>query len=109
MPPVAPLHPDDPAKLGRFRLTGRLGEGGQGVVFLGLDTAGGPVAVKALREGAPDALARFRREVTAARRVASFCTAQIVDADVDGPVPYVVSEYVDGPSLDALIRAEGPL
>jgi hypothetical protein len=41
---VAPLAPDDPTTLGAFRLTGRLGEGGQGVVYLGRASDGDSVA-----------------------------------------------------------------
>jgi serine/threonine protein kinase len=72
------------------------------------------VAVKTLHApamsgGDRTARARFNREVMAARRVASFCTAQILDADVDGRIPYVVSEFVDGPSLSSMITDEGTL
>ena len=33
--PSKPLEPGDPVRLGRFELLGRLGEGGQGIVYLG--------------------------------------------------------------------------
>ncbi|GAA2686061.1 hypothetical protein GCM10010412_073430 [Nonomuraea recticatena] len=42
---LVPLTPDDPLELGEFRLAGRLGEGGQGVVYLAHDRMGRPVAV----------------------------------------------------------------
>ncbi|GAA4193934.1 hypothetical protein [Microbispora amethystogenes] len=42
------------------------------------------------------------------RRVAPFCTAQVLDADLDGDCPYIVSEYVDGPSLRDHVAAAGP-
>lgn len=51
---------------------------------------------------------RFLREVTAAKRVPSFCTAQLLDADLADAQPYIVSEYIPGPSLEAVIRSEGP-
>ena len=49
--PSRPLEPGDPVRLGRFELLGRLGEGGQGVVYLGRGTNPGEerVAVKVLR------------------------------------------------------------
>ncbi|MEV7803842.1 serine/threonine-protein kinase [Microbispora sp. NPDC088329] len=110
MPDVSPLRPEDPRRLGNYRLNGRLGAGGQGVVFLGAGVSGGPVAVKLLHARLDDASARrgFAREIEAVRRVAPFCTAQVLDADLDGDRPYLVSEYVDGPSLHEHVRAAGP-
>ncbi|QFG25234.1 serine/threonine-protein kinase [Actinomadura sp. WMMB 499] len=108
MPP-APLQPDDPRTVGRFRLTGRLGEGGQGVVYLGEGPAGERVAVKTLKTTDESARARFAREMAAAQRVAPFCTAAVLDASADAAVPYVVSEYIDGPSLQDRVLEQGPL
>ncbi|MEU5878294.1 serine/threonine-protein kinase [Spirillospora sp. NPDC047279] len=100
----------DPASLGPYRLTGRLGEGGQGVVFLAEAPDGSRVAVKLLRAHLGDdreARARFMREAETARRVARFCTAAVLDADVAGDRPYIVSEYVDGPSLRRVLENDG--
>ncbi|WP_111833575.1 serine/threonine-protein kinase [Actinomadura madurae] len=107
------LRPGDPERLGPYRLLGRLGEGGQGVVFLGEDERGthGRVAVKLLNGGfgpETEARSRFLRELETAKRVAEFCTAAILDADVAGDRPYIVSELVDGPSLHRVVTAEGP-
>jgi serine/threonine protein kinase len=69
------------------------------------------VAIKLLRaELTLDASARerFVREAMAATRVARFCTAQVYEADVAGDRPYIVSEYVPGPSLYKLVTEEGP-
>ncbi|MWK36200.1 protein kinase [Actinomadura sp. J1-007] len=55
------------------------------------------------------ARARFLRELEVAKRVAPFCTAQILDADATGDRPYIVSEYVPGPSLNEHVLADGPL
>ncbi|MFB9837707.1 bifunctional serine/threonine protein kinase/MFS transporter, partial [Actinoallomurus acaciae] len=106
-----PLRPGDPQHLGRYELIGRLGEGGQGVVFLGRAPDGGRVAVKLLRVGQGGdeaARRRFVRELAMAERVAGFCTARVLDADAEGDTPYIVSEYVDGPSLQNLVREHGP-
>ncbi|WP_392544205.1 serine/threonine-protein kinase [Oryzobacter telluris] len=106
---------DDPrehARLGPYRLVQRLGEGGMGVVHLGLDAHGRAVAVKVLRAHVahdPDARARLSREVTSLSRIRSPRVAPIIDADVDGEVPYIVTRYVPGPSLDDHVRARGPL
>ncbi|MGK5553154.1 bifunctional serine/threonine-protein kinase/ABC transporter substrate-binding protein [Actinomadura kijaniata] len=107
-----PLSPDDPTRVGGYELTGRLGDGGQGSVYLGRDAAGRTVAVKLLhaRLGRdPAARARFVRELEVAERVSGFCTARVLDADIDGDRPYIVSEFVDGPSLADLVRRDGPL
>ncbi|MBB5773924.1 serine/threonine protein kinase [Nonomuraea jabiensis] len=106
MPQVEPLREDDPATVGEYRLFGRLGAGGQGTVYLGQAPGGNPVAVKVLREGAgfDDRLAK---EIAAARRVEPFCIAQVLDASLGGPRPYIVTEYVDGPSLHQAGRHSG--
>ncbi|MEV0756859.1 serine/threonine-protein kinase [Streptosporangium sp. NPDC050280] len=99
----------DPQRLGGYWLAGRLGAGGQGVVYEAYDAEGTRVAVKVLHGDAgtdPELRDRFGREAAAARRVASFCTAGVLDADLDGPRPYIVSEYVEGPSLRRAV-AEG--
>ncbi|MFG1823998.1 serine/threonine-protein kinase [Microbispora bryophytorum] len=115
MPAVGPLLTGDPAEIGGCRLEGRLGAGGQGVVYLGRTAEGAPVAVKLLHEpahgslpGDEDARRRFAREIAAARRVAPFCVARVLDFDLDGPRPYIVSEYVEGPTLQQAGRRSGP-
>ncbi|MGI5225528.1 serine/threonine-protein kinase [Actinoallomurus sp. CA-142502] len=105
-----PLRLGDPPQLGVYRLEGRLGEGGQGIVYLGRDAEGRQVAVKLLRShlGQDEAVrARFARELAVIERVAGFCTAQVIDADVVADQPYIVSEYVPGPSLQQLVAEQG--
>jgi eukaryotic-like serine/threonine-protein kinase len=107
-----PLLPGDPAELGGYQLLGRLGQGGMGAVYLGRDGDGRLVAVKMIRpEFANDTefRGRFRSEVNRARQVPPFCTAEVLDADPDHPTPYLVVEYVDGPSLAEVIARNGPL
>ncbi|MDX3103910.1 serine/threonine protein kinase, partial [Nonomuraea angiospora] len=105
MPNVEPLREGDPATVGPYRLVGRLGAGGHGVVYLGQARNGTPVAVKVLREGlAVDG--RLATEIAAARKVEPFCLAQVLDASTSGR-PYIVSEYVDGPSLEQAGRLGG--
>ncbi|WP_431916394.1 WD40 repeat domain-containing serine/threonine protein kinase [Nonomuraea jabiensis] len=86
----------DPQRLGRYWLAGRLGAGGQGVVYEAYAEDGRRVAIKVLYG---DQVAQLGREAAAAQRVASFCTASIIEAKLEGPRPYIVSEYVEGPSL----------
>jgi serine/threonine protein kinase len=109
---VAGLQPGDPHLIGPYRLVGELGSGGMGRVFLGLSAGGRPVAVKVIRaELAADRefRTRFAREVAAARRVSGFFTALVIDADVDGPVPWLATAYIAGPSLAEAVAGHGPL
>ncbi|GAB3408610.1 serine/threonine protein kinase [Flindersiella endophytica] len=106
------LRANDPRQLGGYTLVGRLGEGGQGTVYAARTPAGVPVAIKLLRADLADdpaARARFVKELAASARVGPACTARVLEADVEGARPYVVSEYVDGPSLQALVAQRGPL
>ncbi|MET8005837.1 serine/threonine-protein kinase [Nonomuraea glycinis] len=112
MPQISPLVAGDPIQLGSFELSGRIGEGGQGIVFLGTSKEGERAAVKLLHvkfTGDLSARARFARELKAAKRVASFCTARVIEADLDGDTPYIASEYIEGPALREIVDREGPL
>ncbi|MEV7803828.1 transporter substrate-binding domain-containing protein [Microbispora sp. NPDC088329] len=112
MPQIAPLQPGDPTRLGPFVLSGRLGEGGQGVVYFGQDQAGERAAVKLLHvkfSGDATARSRFARELRAAQRVASFCTVRVLAADLEGDTPYIASEFIDGRSLREAVEENGPL
>ena len=99
-------------RLGPYLLREQLGEGGMGVVYLASAPDGSPVAVKVLRQGVPaEATARHRlaREVATMRRVHSPFVAEVVDADVEGSQPYIVTRYVAGRTLDDVVAADGPL
>jgi len=101
-----------PRSLGPYRLQDRLGEGGMGVVHLARDPEGRPVAVKVLHplgsEGV-NARRRLAREVETMRRVRSPYVAEVLDADVTGEFPYIVTRFVAGPTLDEMVRTRGPL
>jgi len=101
--------PDDPVKIGDYRVRGRLGAGGQGVVYLAESPAGRPVAVKVLRAPDEEAAALLRREAEILPRIAAFCTAQVLEVGTADGAPYVVSEYVEGPTLQQAVAARGPL
>jgi len=84
-----------------------------GTVFLAEDERSGRlVAVKAIRPEFADEdefRARFRSEVNRARQVPPFCTAEVLDADPEHTTPYLVVEFVDGPSLAEVVEEQGPL
>ncbi|GAA4490193.1 serine/threonine-protein kinase [Actinoallomurus oryzae] len=109
---MKPLRPEDPRQIGSYLLRGRLGAGGMGEVYLGRSPGGRDVVVKLIRSeyaGEPKYRRRFAREVNAAQRVGGFHTAQVVEADPEADPPWMVTEYIPGPSLLELVRAEGPL
>jgi hypothetical protein len=83
-----------------------------GVVHLARDPEGRPVAVKVLHPLGTDganARRRLAREVETMRRVRSPYVAEVLDADVTGEYPYIVTRFVAGPTLDEMVRTRGPL
>ncbi|MFF4427895.1 protein kinase [Streptomyces sp. NPDC001513] len=111
---MKPLETGDPTSLGegRYRLVGRLGQGGMGVVYLGRSQSGRAVAVKVVRpelSTEPGFKRRFADEVAAARRVGGFHTAPVVDADPDGEPAWLVTAFVPGPTLQAVLARVGSL
>ncbi|RMI27561.1 serine/threonine-protein kinase [Streptomyces triticirhizae] len=107
------LRPQDPHRIGEYRLLGRLGEGGMGQVYLARSERGRTVAVKTIkRELAqePDFRRRFADEIAAAQRVGDRWTAPVLDADTDAATPWVATGYIAGPSLHEVVgRDHGPL
>jgi len=106
------LRPEDPQWIGTYQLEKRLGGGGMGLVYLGRSPGGRLVAIKVIRADLasdPEFRTRFAREVTAARKVSGIFTAEVVDADLRGPVPWLATSYVAGPSLEQEVSGHGPL
>ncbi|MEU1276457.1 serine/threonine-protein kinase [Streptomyces sp. NPDC005799] len=109
---MEPLGPDDPEKLGPYRLVARLGTGGMGRVYLATSPRGHVVAVKAIRPemtGDRNFHIRFRREVEAASVVSSMYTAPVINAEPDGVTPWLATAYIPGPTLAEAIAEHGPL
>ncbi|WP_433182300.1 protein kinase domain-containing protein [Actinoallomurus sp. CA-150999] len=107
-----PVEDAEVQKVGPYRLTATLGEGGMGVVHRAVDDAGREVALKVVRaEYAEDTTFRRRlaREVDTMRRVRSPYVAEVLDADVAAERPYIVTRFIDGHPLDGVVRAAGPL
>jgi serine/threonine kinase PknH len=101
-----------PRKIGPYRLIEKIGEGGMGVVYLGADLDRRPVAIKVLGPAVasdPNARQRLAREVETMRRVRNRFVAEVLDAELAGPAPYIVTRYVPGRTLEDTVRQDGPL
>ena len=106
------LQSTDPRRIGPYWLEGRLGSGGMGRVYLGRSPGGRNVAIKVIRADLaedPDFRARFAREASAARKVSGIFTAPVVDADLEGPMPWLATSYISGPSLADAVAERGPM
>lgn len=100
------------SRLGSYVLREQIGEGGMGIVHRATDPQGRVVAVKLLRPhvaGDAESRARFAREAQALARVRGEHVAQVLDADVAAATPYLVTDFVDGPSLHEIVTRDGPL
>lgn len=109
---MLPLDDHDPTRIASYRVMGRLGVGGMGVVYVAETPGRNRVAIKCVHShlvSNPEFRRRFTREVAATRMVDGLCTARVVDADTEGEFPYLVMEYVDGPSLAEVVAQDGPL
>jgi Protein kinase domain len=106
-PEAAPLlgHP-------RYRLIRKLGQGGMGAVYLAEHRhMHRLVAIKVIRPGClgnPQLVHRFRQEVEALARLSHPHIVTAHDADEAGGTHFLVMEFVEGESLDRLVR-QGPL
>ena len=101
-----------PRKIGPYRVIEKIGEGGMGVVYLGMDSDRRRVAIKVLGPavaGDPNARQRLAREVETMQRVRNRYVAEVLDADVHGPSPYIVTRFVPGRTLEDTVRQDGPL
>jgi serine/threonine protein kinase len=100
-------------RIGPYELREKIGAGGMGTVYRALHPGTGAlVAVKVMNESLtsePILLRRFEQEYTAARQLAHPHLVRSLDFGLEGDRPYLVMEYVDGPSLGARVRGDGPL
>src|SRR3954471_6511885 len=111
-PGVQPVLPGDPQSIGRYRVVGRLGEGGMGVVYAAVDKGGAQVAVKVIRsEHATDPgfRARFAREIELGSRARAASIAPILDSDPKATQPWMVTPLINGPTLQEEVHRNGPL
>ncbi len=103
-------------QIGRYRIDALLGSGAMGDVYRAYDPIiDRPVAIKVIRpeliagSGSEQWLQRFRREARAAGRRFHPNIVAILDFGDDNGVPFLAMEYVDGRSLDVVIKTSSPL
>ncbi|MET8586057.1 serine/threonine-protein kinase [Streptomyces collinus] len=109
---VQPAQPGDPARIGPYRIIGRLGSGGMGTVHAGLTADGLRVAVKVIHPAQaqdPEFRARFRREVQLSARVQGPCLVPLLAADPEAAAPWLATAYAPGPTLNRHLAEHGPL
>ena len=99
--------PDD--HVGGYRIVRLLGRGGSGAVYLVTDEGGGEAALKLVDTSDAGARVRLSREVAALQALRHPAVPRVLDAELDDEDAFVVSEFIDGPSLSQHVRSRGPL
>lgn len=109
---MQPLLAADPTRVGPYRLAGRLGSGGMGVVYLGISPTADRFAIKVITPALMsdgEFRARFGAEVETLRTVTGTRTARLERADLDNDPPWLATEFVPGRTLQAQVEVGGPL
>ena len=114
MPMVELRARNDPDRIGRFSIIGRLGSGGFGTVYVAAerDRADELVAVKVMQPSvARDRAfrARFEKEIDAVHKVTSDYVPKLIDHGRDGDELWLATQLVRGPSLQDVVDLSGPL
>jgi serine/threonine protein kinase len=108
---MEPKKANDPDELGGWRINGRLGEGGFGTVFLA-EKGAQKAAIKVIRQEfveEDDARNRLATEAEVLSKLSDPAIGKILDSDLSGELPWIATEFINGPTLDDKVRFEGPL
>lgn len=111
---IAPPNGAGPAagtQLGGYTVVREIGSGAMGAVYRAQDDGGHAVALKMLHRHLDDPAARerLRREAVALQGLRHPAVARVLDAELEGPDAFLVTELVEGPTLEEEIDERGPL
>jgi serine/threonine protein kinase/WD40 repeat protein len=100
--------------IGSYRVQAPLGEGGMGMVFKAIQPKlNRVVALKVIRPqvlaSRPEILSRFHREAQAIAQLNHPNVVILFDADEINGIHFIAMEYVEGPTLEKMVRTQGPL
>lgn len=107
---MEPLKSQDPKSIGPWKLIGRLGSGGMGIVYLAEKNIQ-RVALKVVQNfmDSPEVRARLQREVEVMGKIKSARVAKVIDSDVNSDFAWIATEFIDGPDLKTYIESGGVL
>ncbi len=107
---------DLPARVGKYRITASLGEGAMGIVYKAFDPdIERRGAIKVLhpdlvrKKNAEEFLQRFKREAQSAARCTHPNVVTVLEYGQDGEMPYIVMEFVEGASLQDILKRRRPI
>jgi serine/threonine protein kinase len=107
---MEPLKSQDPKSIGQWKLIGRLGSGGMGIVYLAEKNIQ-RVALKVVQNfmDSPEVRARLQREVELMGKINSNRVAKVIDSDVEDEFAWIATEFIDGPDLKTYVETNGVL
>ncbi len=107
---MEPLKSQDPKSIGSWKLIGRLGSGGMGIVYLAEKNIQ-RVALKVVQNfmDSPEVRARLQREVELMGKIKSARVAKVIDSDVNSDFAWIATEFIDGPDLKTYVELGGVL
>ena len=106
---MEPLKPNDPSHLGDWSITGRLGEGEDSVIYLGVRGVAGSeqAAIKLIEDDSfefESALAKIKNEVEALKQLNNENIVKLLDANYEQGNLWIATEYIHGVTLDTKLK-----
>ncbi len=106
---MEPLKPNDPSQLGDWSITGRLGEGEDSVIYLGVRGVAGSeqAAIKLIEDKTfefESALEKIKNEVEALKRLDDENIVKLIDAKYEPGNLWIATEYIHGVTLDTKLK-----